>query len=435
MKRRLIKITLKRDKNVTLFKPNDIRLSFYITPIDENLLKTPLKSVDLTNSIISSYDIDFDLFDINIIKQKPNVYALFDEGVLKNQPTGADLGIYNYSKIDKKWLEKSKINEINNHFLGTRENTSTSYDDIDFRYCILAEESPLSYNNTKVIKTFRGYLEVTKPNQEFSYIRKSDYTNSDIPFVKISNNIVSMYQLRNGDEIVCSHKQDGEDIVTDSIFSINQQSCTNWNVERPWFKQLDNIKSKKLKSAGEFTKAISSKFNMLDSDNMLLYLCKSSSKTQSLIKFIDELVDIFDKVIYINVAYNPSIIDMEERYSVTKFCANPNDEIEIQISTAVLGAQYAKRMVEMGKRVAIVVDDVDAIVELDRGFAPETPISKTIVSSIKSTHLGSCAGFMFVSLRLNSIKSYKSSNILKLNETLGVVIENNQVDLFNSYRV
>ena len=286
---------------------------------------------------------------------------------------------------------------------------------------------------TKVVRTFKGYLEVT--TSEFSTIRKCNYDNDDIAEVYIPQEYIHKYQLRNGDEIMCTCKESNGNMLMSSLFTINQISRVKWDIDRPWFNNLKNIAPTTINAGGDYIQTIANKFRLFCGDNVFLYLNKSSQKNQILSNIFDELSEVFDKVVYINTKYNPTT-KVSDNYNVVKFCALFTEESENKIAIALLGANYAKRMIELGKRVAVIIDDVESIMTLDKQhYGDEMPISKTILSSAKVSTIGSGTTFSVISLRTQEISAYEMNSMFKLAETLGIVFENNEIDLFNSYRV
>lgn len=428
------KVIIKRLKKVKRFIPRHIRLSFYMRPLSNVFINNQLTHKDLNNITLLSdeLEINYDLFGNISSVEDGNIYALMAEGVLKNQATGADLGIYDYLKSNN---YDDQYNSLANDFkhgntlsLRNKENQET-----DFAYCLLAEEDSLGGAKTQVIKTFKGYLEIKKG--DFSIIRRSDCTLKGCMVVYIPQAYISKYRLRNGDEIVCTYKDEGERSELTSILTINQQSYYMWNGNRPWFKDLQTIvKPKKINGKGEYIHAISSKFGLFKSDNIFIYINKNSSKNQILPNITEELSQLFDKVIYINPHYNPSTL-LCENNNIIKFCTLFNDKINNQITTTLLAANHAMRLLEMGKNVAIVIDDIDSLLELDDCFDNEMPICKTILLAVKSTNAGSGTSFVLVSLRNQSIENIRNQQKLKNIETLGILVDGNQIDLFNSYRI
>ena len=72
---------------------------------------------------------------------------------------------------------------------------------------------------------------------------------------------------------------------------------------------------------GDYSEAIITKFGLFKGDNIFLYINKNSQKSQVVGKFVDELSEMFDKVIYINpqVRANLTIGNVN---NVIKFCTS-----------------------------------------------------------------------------------------------------------------
>ena len=429
--RRIFGNIQKRIKRVKLFKPSDIRLSFYIYPIEDIS-----RIFDDENDFeeIKSSDVNPLLYDQPTNWQVAgNLLALYDEGVLTGVKTGADLGIYSYIETEKP-KTKTKIEDINN-FVQSIDTPSTidrSYfeDDYDFSHCVLADSDPLNGSNSQIVKTFRGYVEIT--NDDFCYIRKCDGKISNDSLVYISKQDVVKYQLRHGDEIVGICAEDGDKLMLTTLLTINQISKHLWSPYRPWFNKLSVASNKIAKGSGTYTKTIINKFEIIKGDNIFVYINKTCSKSKILPNLIDELSKIFDKVVYINPKYKPS--KAIESKSIVKFCAPVNSEPNYQATTALLGAHHARRLVEMGYDVALVIDDLEQLMCLDKVLNNgEQPLCKTLLNTaMECEH--SCTNFTLIQLRKYNINSLNLSNELKCFENLGIVMDCNEIDLFNSYR-
>lgn len=430
--KRLKKGILKSVKKIRAFRPDGYRLSFYIKS---------LAGIDCGKGLFwEAGDEDEKGFNPGLLDfnddNEGNIYSLMEEGVLSDCKTGSDLGIYNYQddiKCEDLDFTKYTSSEFV-HSISDIDNEQTYFkieDDYLFRNCVLAEGNPLGGDDTKIVVTFKGYLEVT--SDEFSIVRGFDeYGN--VKKVYIYNDIIKKYHLRNGDELVgVCNDCDGRQVLK-NLFTINQYSIYQWITDRRWFRDVSverNIQS--MKGKGEYTKAIINKFGLFEGDRVFVYLSTDTVKNQMLVKFMKELSEMFDKVLYISPQSRQWKL-FDKDLGITKFCTDINDSFHIQTTITLLGANYARRLVELGKRVAIVVDDIDAIMALDKDFMPEMPISKTVLGATKACKNGSCTSFVIIPTR-NNHKQYNLHDVFKSFETLGLVVENNEIDLFNSYRI
>ncbi|MBO5910055.1 MAG: hypothetical protein J6Q15_00950 [Clostridia bacterium] len=368
-----------------------------------------------------------------------NIYSLMVEGVLPGQLTGADLGLYDYEPIIENKTkilrdeEKSKSGDIKKAVTGKFD---IYYDDIvdySFSHCILAEGNPLGGEETQIIRTFKGYLEVT--TSDFSIIRKCDRGNLPVMIVYISNYYIRKYQLRNGDEISCVYQEQEGKMYVSSLLAINGYPYQQWNCNRSWFKDLRvNTTIQKLHNVGDYTEAIVKRFGLYKGDNVFLYINRNTHKAQLLPQFIEELSKMFDKVIYINPQYRGLNCDSYP-YNVLRFCTPADAKLDYRITVALLGANHAKRLIELGQNVAVLIDDIDGIVSLDVKHHIDMPVCKTILSSAKVCNVGGNTLFTLIPLRSDVVNKLSIHNMFRGMETLGIVIDNNEIDLYNSYRI
>jgi len=89
----------------------------------------------------------------------------------------------------------------------------------------------------------------------------------------------------------------------------------------------------------------------------------------------------------------------------------------------------------MGKNIAVIIDDIDTIASLDKDNIDEMPVCKTVLTCTKASNEGDGTSFTLIQLRTEIVNTFKVHNIFKSIETLGIVIDDNEIDLYNSYRV
>jgi len=427
----------------TPFWPKNTRLKLYLAPKGDLYYNKEFTSDDLQSIMLLDADdtINSGLIETPKTFEDGDIYALMDEGVLKGRKTGADLGLYDYEPIVDE-IEPTR-NNLLNHAQGYKPEILTDtlniYDDIEddqdyaFSHCMLAEENPLGEEDTQVILTFKGYLEVTKSN--FSILRRCDGESLNLSVVYVPEYFVRKYQLRNGDEILCTCKEIDGKMLLNSLLTINEQLHHRWNCSRPWFKDLQQCnKPKKISLSGKYIQPIINKFGLYYGDNVFVYINKNTQKNKMLDKFTNDLCNMYDKVIYINPQCRSSTA-ISSNYNIVKFCANIDDSFRTQTIVALLGANYAKRLIEMGKNIAVIIDDIDTIASLDKDNIDEMPVCKTVLTCTKASNEGDGTSFTLIQLRTEIVNTFKVHNIFKSIETLGIVIDDNEIDLYNSYRV
>ena len=447
-----MKITLKNNKKVKLNKKCVKQLYF---SLNDKSIKDFQKILDLEDKF------NYGLLDYNYTDERfGNINSLLSEGVLENIPTGEDTGIYNYKEVDdledepeeeedefekyEIFLQKKENNkDLDNEFkyedeedfspFGfygyTKEN---DFGFMPFRKCMLAQSNPLGGSETAVVTTFRGYLEVMYP---FGVIRKSEYDSEDeLNAVYIPEYFINRYKLKNGDQIMCTcTKLENGKMVLESLLSINEILLAEWNVFRPSYNTMEyKKKHKKVRCHGEYMDIICKEFGLQTGDNVYIYLDKNTNKKEFIGQFINDLISGYDKVVYINPNFNP-LRSYVDNLDIIKFCTKCNESFNIQSRIVLLGVNYAKRLVELGYNVAMVIDDINAIALLDKDFNGEMPITKTVLCCSKDTDHGSLSNYLIIppvsECVVNVDKMFKSI------ENLELIMDNNELDIYNSCRI
>ena len=119
-------------------------------------------------------------------------------------------------------------------------------------------------------------------------------------------------------------------------------------------------------------------------------------------------------------------------YKIIKFCTPINTKTKHKQNIILLGANFAKRLVELGNKVAVIVDDAAMLMEIETEI--ELPISKTVYSCSINSQYGYANSFTVISLKNKTANDINLNSVLKNAETIGVVFDCNEIDTFNSYR-
>ena len=431
--KKYFKSVLKIRNKILIFKPNkNIRLSFYISKV-EGGDNTEFTTQDLDNIMLlnTQTNIDSSLFEFKSSKLDEGIFGLMDEKVLKSRLTGADLDIYNYNS-----------DRVFTHFVPTKLEPQTYFEpdcsfvsfgeeENDFAQCILADQDILTKDTSQIVHTFKGYLVLY--NAEFSVLRQ--FGEQDLKEVYISRELIDKYQLRNGDQVLCACKKFEDRFIVSKLFAINQINCAKWDINRLWFSDIKPSKARQnLKIANSNWQKVDDKFGVFKGDNIYMYMAKTSQKVSVLENLMAFLSESFDKIVYINTEVK-NIITFDEQYDICKFYTMITAGNKDKFLATLLGINYARRLMELGKNVAIIIDDIDSIIALDKNFDEQMPVSTTLLNTLKASKKGACTIFSLVPLRLRTIKSIELPNVLKLAETLAVMFSNNLIDIKNSYRI
>lgn len=389
---------------------------------------------------------------------KKTIFQLMDEGVLKSELTGRDAGVYKYKEVKEDIAPENEPNPEDEFaeyeellknpiiskttgdkttYLGTNTLTTSiiadgflqEYDQ-SFAECMLAQFDPLGGPKTQIVRTFKGYLEVARP---WGILHRSSCHSKNVERVYISDYYIDKYLLRNGDEISCMYIEKQGKYVVESLLTINDECYSKWDKDRVWFNDIKSVsKPIVLKASKEnaCTKVVNG-LEMCRGDFVSVYLKDASRGSGWIEKFIAGANNNFDKVVVINPKVK-SNYQLVEGLNIVNFCAEFTDSKYKQTLTCLLGANYVKRLVELGKNVIVVVDDINSISALDEGYDGEKPITKTLLSCVKSYKKG--GSIMFGIVPFYNEEGDKEYSLFKSLETVGLVIDKAEADIYSSYR-
>lgn len=383
------------------------------------------------------------------------MFSLFTEGALSSEKTGRDTGIYTYKPVREVLKQKEAKRKqftsyediLNNPIF--EDTSSFVYGEIDdstepqgilaegfyegptcgFSECMLAQYDPLGGPQTQIIRTFKGYLEVLRP---MGVLRASNNYEQDVSRVYVPEFYIDKYKLRNGDEIACVYTEQSGKFVMQSLLSINGETYETWNVDRCWFDEI-KCSPKQISAKGSDSNKCLSVIRGLSlrrGDNVFVRLKDHSRELGWLQKFIRDASELFDRVVIVN----PKMRNGEELVTadnVVNFSTEFTDSVHNQILACVLGANYVKRLVEMNKTVAFIVDDLNYISTLDNAFNGESPVIKTIFSCIKANKKG--GSIMFGLLPYSRVQGYPA--VFKAFETVNLIVDRGEADLYSSARL
>ena len=422
-----------KDVKISIFKGMPNILLPEISNLYPNMRKIDYKGIDKVIGELN--DINYNLVDKRYREIVDDFSTLLGDGVdysnikaeslINSQLDDDNTNIETFEDI----IKRAKISKISNN------NLCDNFED----YCaddysgtlLLAQSSSLdSYENNLIITT-KGYLEVHSP---YGVIRKSQYDSNDsLSLVLIPEKDIYQYQLKNGDQISCTcTKIDGNKYMAHKILAINGKKFDKWECFRPVFNAMPSKELKgKVDLDGNLKDAIK-RFGLFRGDNVFMYMGAKSNKSQVVNEAIYNLAMVFDKIVYIK----PNCKEFEYiNDDIVRFSTKFEESAVNQIHTALLGINYAKRLVEQGLNVAVVVDDLNALAVLDSYVKNDMIISKTILSSNKDTSNGSLTLFNVMPYIQENSTVGNMHELFKSVQTLALVFDNEYVNLYDSKRI
>lgn len=256
-----------------------------------------------------------------------------------------------------------------------------------------------------------GYVELM-PNGAGLLWQLKDFTSSAfyIPIEKIKT-----YKLKFGDRLVADIKlQDGQMIV-DEILNINNVPISKYNSKRKDYNSISHQIPKKL------IKFINEKYNNLNLMHGESFYFYGSNNNDNTIALLDMLKNA-DNVskIYLNISIaEKNKVYLKNLNDIEMFFSLITDE-NIHAKTIInLAIERAKRLMECGNHVVLVVDDMLSISSVDD---ENLSMVKSIASLTKNANSSSISLFAVSTYnRLNFIEKLADKRLLIVDENIKII--------------
>ena len=224
------------------------------------------------------------------------------------------------------------------------------------------------------IKTVAGTLELVNGNAAILWVEKN--LNNENYFV--SSNILKGYDLRTGDRVVAEVCVDDNQQVVKNLFSINDCPITQFsNVRKNYIDVQHQLPSRCL----SFNNDTYANLKLKMGENCYIYGDNNNVNTTKIIELMNSCN--VENKIYINISLaEKNKIFLSNINASEKFVANLVDDSLISQRIVNIAVERAKRILENGEDVLVVVDDISSIIGL--GKEGENLV-KNLVSSAKET--------------------------------------------------
>ena len=221
-----------------------------------------------------------------------------------------------------------------------------------------------------------GYVEATNENISFLWLE-----NKNGKFIKyyIPNDDKLNFNLRTGDLVEAKAYMQENQIMIDKILTINGFGIEKLSNLRNNYDALVHVFPTELIN---FDNA--KDVNIMYGENAYVYGSNNNQNTQTIINLLNNCSA--DVKIYVNLSmadknriYLPLLKDCEILVS------NLTEESEYSKKVANMAIERAKRMMELGKKVVVAVDDMLAVSSIDGG---DMSVSKKLMSLAKFSDIG-----------------------------------------------
>lgn len=246
-------------------------------------------------------------------------------------------------------------------------------------------QNPKKFTYDGDIKTEIGIVEILPNNSGFLWF----YNNLKYNYYFIPNSLILTYGLKYGDKVSAEVALKENQLVVIDIFSIN--NCPVGKLEpESNFVNLNYVTPNTLIKTSN---AELEKMSVMYGQNLYLYGSNNNQNTLSILNFLSSCDDC--KKIYINV----TVADKNRNYltnnsDIEMFTTEITENSDIARRVVNQAIERAKRLLEIGEKVIIAVDDVLSISCVDDTNLQTT---KLLLSSAKNCEQGSISIFAVMS--------------------------------------
>lgn len=222
------------------------------------------------------------------------------------------------------------------------------------------------------LTTVAGWLELVNNNSALLWVYK-DFKN-EIYFVP--NSVLKDLNVKIGDRVVAEIERDASRKIVKKIFSINDCPVMRAKKDRTSYSDIDHMLPNRMLP---FSSKMFSKLNLKYGENIYVYGNNNNNNTINIIKMINDCK--IENKIYINVSIaEKNKIFITELQNTENFLSNITDEVDIARRLVCLATERAKRILEQGQDVLVVVDDLASIGGIDNN---DLMLIKNLVSITK----------------------------------------------------
>lgn len=218
-------------------------------------------------------------------------------------------------------------------------------------------QTQVEYENGDIL-TVAGWLELVNNNAALLWTNKN-YKNENY---FVPSELLSGLKVKMGDRVVAEVSFDESVRIVKKIFSVNACPVLQLPDERIDYEKISHkMPTRKL----EFENKEFDELNLKLGENIYLYGTNNNHNTIEVIKMLNSCK--VENKLYVNVSVaEKNKIFLSEIKDSEMFVSNITDEIDSIKRIVLLAIERAKRILEEGEDVVIVVDDVASIAGIDK---------------------------------------------------------------------
>ncbi len=239
-------------------------------------------------------------------------------------------------------------------------------------------QAVVEFENDNNILTVAGCVELVNNNCALLWVEKN-YKNENY---FISSEVIGNAFLKMGDRVVAEVSLDESVKIVKKIFSINDCPLIKMSQKRIDYYSIEhNLPNRNLNFDKDSYKNLGLKFG----ENIYVYGSNNNDNTTSIINLMNSCE--IENKLYINISVaDKNKILLSNIGFCEKFVSNITDDVEMSRRTVFLATERAKRILEIGEDVLLVVDDISSIFGIDKDGLN---LVKNLVSITKEANKGS----------------------------------------------
>lgn len=234
-------------------------------------------------------------------------------------------------------------------------------------------QNEVEYENSDIV-TVAGWIELVNNNAGILTVNKN-FQNENY-FVPSS--VLVNYNVKTGDRIVAEINIDENQNVVKEIFSVNDCPVSKLSKKRCDYDSIQYVfPNKRLNFFNEKYNSLT----LLKGENIYVYGNNNNQNTSTIIDLMNS-IEVANKL-YVNISVaEKNKCLLKNLQSKENFLVNIMDENDVQKRIVNLAIERAKRIIEIGEDVLLVVDDMASIYGVEKSGLI---LMKSLVSLAKET--------------------------------------------------
>ncbi len=238
-------------------------------------------------------------------------------------------------------------------------------------------------DENEILGSVVGFVEILVGNSAFLWVNVDE----DYVCYYISPEITIQSNLKTGDKVKASVKVEDNQMLVEKINSVNGGECKI--VNRNDYFSIDHIcPSRPMK----FSKEENKKLGIMYGESVYFYGSNNNNNTLAIASLVEDAQNV--EKIYLNISIADKNKYLLQNFKDSeKFISQITNSVDMAKKIVGLAVERAKRAMESGKDVLLVVDDVNSISSL---VEMDDSILKNLMVVTKNSTLGSITLFAII---------------------------------------